>query len=331
MTAITGTQQTYATRGNREDLSDLIYRITPTKTPFLSAIPKVKATSTLHEWQTDDLAPAAANAQIEGDDVTTFTAPVYTFRAGNFTQISSKNLIISGTQQAMKTAGRSNERAYQISKRGAELKRDMEVALTSGGGGGANMTGVAGAAATARQLRGLEGWIATNGDLGVGGAAPVYYTGSFSAGTAVMSNPGTAPTDGTAAALTESRVKNVLQKIFDQGGEPDLIMLGSSQKQTFSGFTGGSTRFDKSEDKSVTAAVDFYVSDFGTLNIVPNRFQRSRSVFILETEKWALATLRPFATEDLAKTGDADKTYIVTEYTLESRNERASGIVRDVL
>lgn len=326
MAVVTGTYQTYTSKGIKEDLADVIYRITPTKTPFLSAIPKVKATNTFHEWMTQDLAAVAANAQIEGDDVATFATVTPTVRLGNYTQISTKNCIISGTNQSVKAAGRNNEMSYQLSMKSAELKRDMEAALCSSANGVAGAVSNAttsathaGGAAAARQLRGLEGWIATNSDLGVSGVAPVYTMGSWAA-----------PTDGTARAFTEAQLKNVLQQCYAQGGEPDMIMVGAAQKQTFSTFTGGSTRFDKSEDKSITASVDVYISDFGTLQVVPNRFQRSRSAFILETEKWALATLRSFDTVDLAKTGDADKKLITVEYTLEARQEKSSGIIRDL-
>lgn len=326
MAIITNTFQTFQAKGIREDLSDIIYRITPTKTPFLSALPKVKATSTYHEWQTQELAAVAANAQIEGDDVTSFTAVTPTTRLGNYTQISNKNVIISGTTQAVKAAGRNNEMSYQLSIKSAEIKRDMEAALCSSANGIAgavsNATTTAthaGSTSTARYLRGLEGWLATNLDMGVGGVAPVYTMGSWAA-----------PTDGTQRAFTESQLKNVLQLVYLQGGEPDMIMVNAAQKQVFSTFTGGNTRFDKSEDKSLTAAVDVYISDFGTLQVVPNRFQRSRVAFVLEMEKWALATLRPFDTVDLAKTGDADKKLITVEYTLEARQEKSSGAVKDL-
>jgi len=326
MAIVSGTYQTFQTKGIREDLSDIIYRITPTKTPFLSSIPKVKATNTFHEWQTQDLAAVAANAQIEGDDVSTFTAVTPTVRLGNYTQISTKNVVISGTNQAVKSAGRNNEMTYQLSMKSAELKRDMEAALCSaanGSGGAVSNASTsathAGSTSAARVLRGLEGWIATNVDLGASGVAPVYTMGSWAA-----------PTDGTARAFTESQLKNVLQKCYNEGGEPDTIMVGASQKQTFSTFTGGSTRFDKSEDKSLTAAIDVYVSDFGTLKVVPNRFQRARTAFVLETDKWALATLRSFETVDLAKTGDADKKLLTVEYTLEARQEKSGGAVKDL-
>lgn len=311
MAAPTNTFQTYQAIGIREDLSDVIYRITPTVTPFLSAIPKIKASQPLHEWQTQDLASSANNAQIEGDD-TAATAATPTVRLSNRTQISSKVIAVSGTQIASNTAGRKDELAYQLSLKALELRRDQETALTQ------NTTAVTGNSSTARQLRGLEGWCKTNSDLGASGADPDYVGN-------------TAPTDGTQRAFTEAQLKNVLQKVFTQGGEPDLLMLGASQKQTFSTFTGNSTRMDKGEDGKVFAATDVYVSDFGEIQAKANRFQRSRTAFVLQSDKWALAVLRPYQTTELAKTGDAEKRLLVVEYTLEARQEKASGVIRDLL
>ena len=310
MAAPTNTLQTYQAKGNREDLEDVIYRIAPTETPFLSAIAKGKATSTYHEWQTQDLATAANNAQIEGDDATA-AAVTPTVRIGNYTQISSKTVVVSGTQQAVDTAGRDNELAYQVSLKGLELKRDMETALTQNG------VYNAGAAGTARQLRGLEGWIVTNNDMGVGGAAPNITTN-------------TAATDGTARAFTEAQVKNILQLAWTQGGNPDLMLVGGTQKQAFSTFTGNSTRFDKGEDKKLTASVDVYISDFGTLQVKANRFQRSRTAFAIQSNMWSVATLRPMQTVALAKTGDSDRRQLLTEYTLVARQEKSSAAVRDL-
>ena len=216
-----------------------------------------KASNTLHEWQTQDLASAANNAQIEGDDATIIAATP-TVRLNNRTQISAKSISVNGTQLAMNPAGRKDELAYQLSLKGLELKRDMEIALTQ------NSTAVAGNTTTARQLRGLPGWIATNRDMGAGGAAPNY-----------VSN--TAQTDGTQRAFTEAQLKNVLALAYAQGGEPDMIMMGPTQKQTFSSFTGNSTRMDRGEDGKVYAATSIYVSDFGEISAVPNRFQRTRA------------------------------------------------------
>lgn len=305
MTAPTNTYVTTSVVGNREDLSDAIYRITPTATPFQSGIAKVKASNTLHEWQTQDLAAAANNAQAEGDDASAKSVTP-TVRLNNRTQISTKTVIVSGSQQSMNPAGRKNELAYQVGLMGLELRRDQEVALTQN-----QVT-----ATSPRQLRGLTGWVVDNVSIG-SGTTVASYTG----------NTGT--TDGTTRAFSETNMKNVLQSIWTAGGEPDTIMMGGAAKQTFSTFTGNATRFDKSEDSKLYASIEVYESDFGTLKAVPNRFQRARDVFILQMDKWALANLRPISLEELAKTGDSDKRMLVTEYTLEARAPKANGAVYD--
>lgn len=308
MAAPTNTYTTATAIGNREDLTDVIYRISPTATPLLNMAAKAKAANTLHEWQVQDLAAAVANnAQVEGDDATAKSVTV-TQRLQNRTQISAKTVIVSGTQQAMNPAGRKDELAYQLSLASLELKRDMESSLTQ------NST----AATGTRTSRGLVGWVVDNKDAGAGYVA-ASYTGN------------TAQTDGTARAFTESQLKSVLQQCFTQGGEPDTIMVGPAQKQTFSTFTGNSTRFDKGEDAKLTASIDVYVSDFGTLQVIPNRFQRTRDAFVLQSDKLAVAYLRPFQTRELAKTGDADRRQIVVEYTLECRAPKAHGAIYDLL
>lgn len=307
MAAPTNTYLSTAAIGNREDLSDTIYRISPTQTPLLNMASKAKATNTLHEWQTQDLATPASNAQAEGDDAAA-VAVTPTVRLSNRTQISTKTVIVSGTQQATLSAGRKDEMGYQMALKSLELKRDMEFGLTQ------NST----AATSPRTSRGLVGWAGDNVDSGAGYVAPNYVTN-------------VAQTDGTAAAFTEVRLKNALQKVFTAGGDPDTIMLGAAQKQTFSTFTGNATRFDKAEDKSVTAAVDVYISDFGELKAVPNRFQRTRDVWILEMPKLAVAYLRNFDTIDLGATGDSIKKELVVEYCLENRAPKAHGAVVDVL
>ena len=307
MAAPTNTFTTAAAIGNREDLGNLIYRITPTDTPLLSMASKAKATNALHEWQTQDLAPASNNAQAEGDTLAAKTVTP-TVRLNNRTQISAKAVAVSGTQQALSQAGVKDQMAYQLSMISLELKRDMEVGLTSN-----NVT-----IAAPRQSRGLVGWAGDNVDSGVGYVAPSYIAN-------------TAQTDGAARAFTESQLKNVLQKVFIAGGMPDTIMVGPSQKQTFSTFSGNSTRFDKGEDAKLFAAIDVYVSDFGTLKVIPNRFQRARDAWVITSDKLAVAYLRPFQTIELATTGDAQQREILAEYCLEMRAPKAHGLVADLL
>jgi hypothetical protein len=308
MAAPTNTYASTAATGNREDLTDMIYRITPTDTPFMSMIGKGKATSTKHEWQTQALAVPSNNAAAEGDDAANAVVTP-TVRLNNYTQISTKTVGVSGTQEATVSAGRKSEIGYQMMLKSLELRNDMEVGLTQ--------NGVAVTGAT-RQTRGLVGFLGDNVDSGAGYVAPNYTTN-------------VAQTDGAQAAFTEARLKNVLQKVYTAGGNPSVIMLPPLAKQTFSTFTGGSTRMDKAEDKKVVAATDVYVSDFGDLKAVPNRRMRTRDVAVLQPDMWSVAYLRPFATKDLAVTGDSSRKQIVVEYTLEAKNPAANGGVVDIL
>ena len=306
MAAPTNTFLTTAAIGNREDLTDIIYRISPTQTPVLNMASKAKASNTLHEWQVQELAAAAANAQAEGDDLTAKVVTV-TARLNNRTQISAKKVVVSGTQQAMNPAGRKDELAYQLSLASLEIKRDMELGLTQNDV----------LATSPRSSRGLRGWVVDN--VNRNGGTLASYTAN------------TGYTAGTQRAFTEAQAKDVLQQVYSAGGEPDMIMLPPAAKQTFSGFTGNATRFDKSEDAKLYSSVDFYVSDFGTLQCVPNRFMAARDVFVLQSDKLAIAYLRPFQTIELAKTGDAEQRELVVEYTLECRAPKAHGAVYDIL
>ena len=309
MTAPTGTFLTTAAIGNREDLTDIIYRISPTATPFLNLASKGKATNTLHEWQVQDLAAAVtSNAQVEGDDASAKTVTP-TVRLTNRTQISTKTVIVAGTQQAMNPAGRKDELGYQVSLAALELKRDMESSATQ----------LDVLATAPRQARGLLGWCYDNNSNGGGAYAAASYTAN------------TGQTNGTQRAFTEAQMKSVLQLIFTAGGEPDSILLPPAAKQTFSSFTGNATRMDKSEDSKLYASIDVYVSDFGELKAIPSRFQRARDVFILQSDKWAISYLRPFTTVELAKTGDAEKRELIVEWTVEARAPKANGAVFDIL
>lgn len=305
MTAPTNTFLTTAAIGNREDLSDVIYRISPTQTPVLNMASKAKATNTLHEWQTQDLAAAATNVQVEGDDLTAKTVTV-TVRLTNRTQISAKKVVVSGTQQAMNSAGRKDEMAYQLSLASAEIKRDMETDLNN----------LSVTATSPRQSRGMRGWLVDN--VNHNSSTLASYTGN------------TAYSNGTLRSFTEAQVKNVLQLCYTAGGEPGALMLPPALKQTFSSFTGNATRFDKSEDAKLYSSVDFYVSDFGTIQCVPNRFMPTRDAYLLQMDKLAIAYLRPFSTVELAKTGDAEQRQLTVEYTLECRAPKAHGAIYDI-
>jgi len=290
----------------------IIYKIAPTETPFVSGVEKVKATATNHEWQTQDLAPAAANHVLEGDDATT-DAATPTTRLGNIAQISDKVARVSGTQQVIDKAGRDNELSYQMALKGQELKRDMEFILLS------NTAKVAGAEATPRKLASVLSWIGTNDSFGASpGASPATLDGLATR------------TDGVQRAFTEALLKPVLQLIWNEGGNPDTILVGGFNKQVFSTFTGRSTPQEQATSKKIVNSVEVYEGDFGTLKVVADRFMRARDCLILEMDKWAIAYLRNMTRIDLARTGDSERKQILCEYTLEARNEKASGGVFDL-
>lgn len=312
----TNTFATYEAVGNREDLSDVIYRIDPTETPFMSGIQRETASAVNHEWQTQALAqPNGGNAQLEGDDIAA-DAATPTVRLGNICQISRKSAQVTGTQQAVIHAGRANELDYQVMLKGKELKRDMETVLV-----GTNQAKAAGDDSTARKTASVLSWIKTNTSKGGGSAAdPATANGS-----------GTR-TDGTQRAFTESQLKTVLSSAWTNGGNPDVIMTGAFNKQVFSTFVGRASPIEDTKSKKIVASVDAYESDFGKLKVVANRFQRARDVLVLDMNMWAMAPLkgRNMVSIPLARTGDSERRAVVTEYALVARNEKSSGGVFDL-
>jgi hypothetical protein len=303
---------TYQAIGNREDLSDDIWKISPTETPFFSAVDKVKATAVLHEWQTQALANVdTSNAVLEGDDATT-DAVTPTVRLTNICQISDKVARVTGTQQAVDHAGRDDELAYQEMLMGQALKIDVDTILC-----GTNQTKVTGDTTTARKTASILSWIATNDDH---------------VGTSPTTSGSVTRVDGTQRAFTEAQLKNVFQLIWAQGGKPDMVMVGGFNKQVFSTFTGRATPMEETKAKKIVASVDAYESDFGTVKVIASRNVRSRDCLVLETDKWAVAHLngRKMVSQNLAVTGDSRQKQIITEYALVSRNEKASGSVNDL-
>ena len=309
MAIYTNSYETFDSNNKREDLANVIYNISPTETPFMSSIGTGSASGTKHEWQTDSLAAAAANLVIEGDDSPN-RALTATTRLLNYTQISTKPVVVTGTQEVVNKAGVSSEMAYQIAKAGKELKRDMELDMTG------KQAAAAGSSGTGRASRAYESWCNTNELHGSGGST----------------NSAGAVTDGTQRVLTEALLKSNLKACYDQGGNPDLLLVGSFNKQKVSGFTGNSTRMDMAEDRSLVATIDVYVSDFGEVRVVADRILRSsgRTALVVDTEMWEVAYLRPFGVQDLAKTGDAEKKHLLVEYTLVAKNEAANGNIADL-
>ena len=311
------TYQTYTAIGQREDLTDVIYNISPTDTPFMSSIGKTKALAINHEWQTDSLAAVnLSNAAIEGAAASDATISPTT-RVGNRTQISQKTIKISGTLDAVNKAGRKSEKAYQLAKASSEIKRDMEAILLS------NQVAANGNSSTARVLGGLQTWLNSNTSNGVGGSAGSLGT--------------TARTTGTDRAFTATLLNTVMQSCYTNGGSPTMLLVTPAQKVVASTFTGIATRYrdvPANQQAQIINAADVYVSDFGIIQIVPDRFipnaDNDDTAFLLDTEMAAVAYLRPFQTNELAQTGDAELTQLLVEYTLEVKNEAAHGIISDL-
>lgn len=310
----TNTFDSYDAVGIREDLSDVIYDVSPDETPFYTACAKVSASNTYHEWQTDALRSSADNKHIEGDD-TTAEARSATTRLGNYSQIFKNAVSIPGTDNGLNKAGRAKEMAYQIMKVAKEQKLDIEKALF------ANNARVAGNSTTARELAGAPAWLVTNVDFqsGNSGANP---TGD---GTDARTD------DGTPTAFSQTKFDSVMQSIWENGGNPDTCYLSAYQMNIALGFTGNNNQRStvQAGDERVVKSMAVYVTPWGTIEFKPSRENRSRDVFIMQDDMWAVATLRPTKNEALAKTGDSEKRQVVTELTLVCRNEAASGGIFD--
>lgn len=303
----------YSAIGAREDLTDVIYDISPTDTPIMSTIGKTKATSVTHEWQTDSLAAATtANALVEGASASEATLSPTT-RLANLTQIVGKTVMVSGTLLASDLAGRKSEMAYQLAKASAEIKRDIETIITANQGQTAGSSG-----SSARKMGSLLSYIKTN----------TSKNGTSVTGVDPTTLGVSTRTDGSTRAFTETILKDVIAKVFSSGGTPSALFVSPAQKQVVSAFTGlAAQRYQvpTSGQATILAGADLYQSDFGVLQIVPNRFMRTRDALVLDPEYAALAYLRPFQTNDIAKVGDAEKKQILAELTLEVRNEAAHG------
>ena len=316
MTQPTNTFDSYDAVGIREDLQDVIYDVSPEETPFYTSCAKVSASNTYHEWQTDALRASAANAHIEGDD-TTADAMTATSRLGNYTQIFKNAVVIPDTDAGLNKAGRGKEVAYQVMKIAKEQKLDIEKALFD------NNARVAGNATTARELAGAPAWLYTNTDFqsGASGADP---TGD---GTDARTD------DGTPTAFSQTKFDAVMQSIWENGGKADTVYLSAFQMDVSLGFVGmnnqRSTVTATRSSNMVVNDFDLYVTPWGNVTFVPTRENRSRDVFIMQSDMWAVGVLRPTKNSMLAKTGDSEKRQIVTELTLCAKNEKSSGGVFD--
>jgi hypothetical protein len=314
MAIVTNTFTSHSAVGIRESLADIISSISPEEVPFQSNVGSENVSNTYFEWQTDSLASTSTTPVIDGDDVSSFDATSATTRVGNYTHIRRRTTIVADNLAAQDLAGRNDELSYQIAKRGKELKRDIEATLTD------NNAQVAGNSSTARETGGLGAWIATNESVGTGGG---LTTG----------NGTTARTDGTQRDFTEAMLKDAMQQAFVSGGQPTILMVGPHNKTVVSGFAGiAAQRYMAPSDSPTTiiGAADVYMSDFGTLNVVANRFSRERDAWLLDPEYASVCYLRPIQNVELSKTGDASKSMVIAEFGLKVLNEAAHAVVADL-
>jgi hypothetical protein len=314
MTKVTGAVATYDVTTNREDLADTVYRISPADTPFMSAVPRAKATAVLHEWSLDTLDDTnTTNARLEGDALTRVTSSTPS-RLNNYCQISSRDATVTGTQRATNPAGIDDMMAFQMSKKSLALRKDMEAILLG------NQGQVAGNTTTARKLRSFNAWIDGNGSRG--STTGVDSTASTAAATDA--------TTGDLRTFTEDMLKDAIKDAFDDGGEPTLVLVGSFNKQKFSTFTGRATARENVDIGTVQGAAELYRSDFGTLKVVPNRTQRSRDAWVVDTTKVKVAYLRSFEPQEMGRIGDAVTRDIISEYTLQVGAPKAHSLIADL-
>ena len=326
------TRTTYGAIGIREDLSNIIYNISPMDTPFLNGCGRGSCDNTNFEWQTDELATPSANRQLEGDDYAS-TAATEPRRLSNYTQISATQVQSSGTSEAVDFAGRKSTQAYQLAKRAKEMKRDMEQMLLDG------TAKAVGAAGVARESASFATWVGTNAIL----TTPIV---AASTGLGLVNNGAAGYPDGTTSSLgggadtatSLSLINEVVGRIWDLGGTPDTILCRSDVKQTISSAAvGGSVVADpignNSGGKAITAvnAVDVLVTDFGTFKVVPDRFLPAGNCDFIDFDLWSVDYLRPFRTETLAKSGDSVKQLLIAEYGLRAKNGLGSGMLKSAI
>ena len=317
MSAPSNTVTTLTNVGDREDLEDVIYRVAPEETPFIPNIGKTSATAVFHEWQTETLAtPVSTNAQLEGDDISSFDAPNLTTRVGNYNQIARKSFVVSRTAEIVDKAGRKSEVNRQKVLKGIELRRDIEMRVIGNYGSNAE------SGSTTRKTAGALAWLQSNTSKGAGGADGGFSTGVVSAAT-----------NGTQRTFTETLVKAVLSSAFSNGARPKQAYMGPTQKQEFSAFTGiADIRAEATGAKMATiyGAADVYVSDFGNLALIPHPYGLTRDVLLADPEYFALGVLDGVKSKQLSDTGDSTKFMLTQESCLVCRNEKAHAVIRDV-
>jgi hypothetical protein len=295
--------KTYDQVGKKEDISDVISNISPTATPFQTLIKSEKASNTLVHWQEDSLSAVADNARVEGADATDNSMDPTVMRR-NYTQIMSKTVKVAATADAVSTYGRAKETAYQLSKKSAELKREVEFHFV-----GKAQNAAVGDGSTARRFGNAFG---TDADS----------VAVISADTTVDLTSG-----GAEAPLTEAAILSVNQKLYEAGSEATIIMVKPGDALIVAGFdkASGRTRVINDDKTTLVNAVDLYVSPFGEQKVVINRWIKETEALVFKPDMWSQVTLRPFTRELLAKTGDADRHMIIGELSLKHKNYKGTG------
>lgn len=323
MSTVTNTFQTTSAVGNREELSDVVSRITPEDTPIYSMIEKVTFKSTHPEWETDALAAPAANIQIEGDDYT-FAATTAPTRLGNYTQIMRKDGIISETQDVVDEAGNVQKVKYQKLKKGVELRKDVEYAIVD------TNASVAGAT---REFGSLPTWLVTNVSRDAGGS-----NGGYNSGTGLTVAPGA----GTQRAFTKTICDSVMQQGYVSGANFKHLFVSPYVKSVFVTFMSDSNvasfRYAASSGKnnSIVANADIYEGPFGKVMVHPNRVMAgsatlARNAFFVDPEFLQFGWLRKIKEDkEVAKTGDAKKFVLIGEGALKVKNEKGLGVAADL-
>lgn len=311
--------ETYDSKTIREELADAENMISPTETPFLSSIAKKSSCSnTKSEWPVVELGAVDPNNAVpEGEDAPAIDDPVVALRMVNYTQILDKVVKVSDTSQRVDGAAKVEKLAKQISYKLKELKRDKETILL------ANAAAVpgAGVGATTRKMAGFEAFIITNASRGATGAAPTL------SGT-TDGYPNAAHTPGTTRALTEDILNTVMQSVWQQGGNVKYAIVGPANKRLISKtFNGTATKYKDQDDKKIISAIDYYESDFGTIEIVADRFSNPASVLLIDPEHVSICELQPTRQIELARTGHTENRLIQSEMTLEVNNQKAHGII----
>jgi len=302
------------TSGTEEDVIDIkeiVYNISPTETPFVNSVGTRNVSNTVFEWITEELSATSTTTDLEGDAISAAAASLTT-RNSNVCQIMSRAVAVTGTQSAIKLYGKTSQMAHQMARRTKELKRSVEAALLS------NQARNNGNATTARTSGMIGCWLDTNTSFDAGGADPV------TAGS-------TARTDSaTQRALTASIINTVMQSCYTEGGEPDRLMVGPFNKTVVSTLTGRSIAREMIDSNTAGSNVTVFATDFGDLQVMPNRFQRERDAFLISPDFAKVSYLRNFQVSTLGRTSDAESKYVVVEFGMEMTTEAAHGGIFDL-